>query len=286
MLFIDFKIPNTKITIAVHSMSVLLPKFNWSNPASEGRIEIVFAERNKELGAYVIRKAYEKNLLTAFIIAITVLLFAFAIPYLGSLLEQKSNSKDLLSEEITLAEPPSIDKLSPPPPPVIIPPPVQQTIKFTPPKIVKDELVQDPPPTQEEMKDVQVSTVTQEGTNEEILPPENPVTAQDEDKVFSFVEEMPSFPGGEKKMIEFILSNIHYPPVALENNIAGKVYVKFTVDKEGKITNPELLRGIGGGCDEEAMRILRMMPDWSPGKQNGNKVKVGGIVLHIDFTLR
>jgi protein TonB len=72
----------------------------------------------------------------------------------------------------------------------------------------------------------------------------------------------------------------------MENNITGKVYVKFMVDKEGKIEHPELLKGIGGGCDEEAVRILQLMPDWNPGKQNGYKVNVGGIVLHIDFTLR
>ena len=259
---------------------------NWNNPSSHGRIELVFVERRKEMGAYVIRKEYEKTLLKSFYIAISLLVLAAAFPFIKVLIEKKINSKNTISEEITLAEPPPIDKLTPPPPPVVIPPPVQQTIKFTPPKVVKDEEAEDPPPTQQEMENVQVSTVTQEGTSEEILPPENPDAPVEEDKVFSFVEEMPSFPGGEKKMIEFILSNIHYPPVALENNIAGKVYVKFTVDKEGKIISPELLRGIGGGCDEEAMRILKMMPDWNPGKQNGNKVKVGGIVLHIDFTLR
>ncbi len=268
-------------------MRIQFSPHNWNNPVGEGRIEIVFAQRKKEMGAYVIRREYEKSLISAFIIALAFLGITIAVPYLYGLLEKKINSKDLLSEEITLAEPPSIDNLTPPPAPVVIPPPpVQQTIKFTPPRVVKDEEAYEPPPTQEEMSNVQVSTVTQEGTKEEILPPENPVAPQEDDKIFSFVEEMPSFPGGEKKMIEFILSNVHYPPVALENNITGKVYVKFTVDKEGKILNPELIRGIGGGCDEEAMRILNIMPVWNPGKQNGNRVKVGGIVLHIDFTLR
>ena len=259
----------------------------WNNPASDERSEIVFAHRKKIYGAYILRREYAGNLLRSLCIAITLVTFVFLAPYILNVLATQDSSHGILSEEISLAEPPPIDKLTPPPPPVIIPPPVQQTIKFTPPKIVRDEEADEPPPTQEEMKDVQVSTVTQEGTNEDILPPENPaVPTPEEDKIFSFVEEMPSFPGGEKKMVEFILSNIHYPPVALENNISGKVYVKFTVDKEGKITNTELLKGIGGGCDEEAMRILKLMPDWIPGRQNGNKVKVGGIVLHIDFTLR
>jgi protein TonB len=259
---------------------------DWSDPSNGERAELVFDHRKKQYGAYNLRKEYVTNLLRSVCIAIAFVAVVFFIPYLMHVLTNDESAFSSLTEEITLAEPPPIDKLTPPPPPIVIPPPVQQTIKFTPPKVVKDEEAEDPPPTQEEMKDVQVSTVTQEGQKEDILPPENPVAPPDEDKTFSFVEEMPSFPGGEKKMIEFILTNIHYPPVALENNIAGKVYVKFTVDKEGKITNPELLRGIGGGCDEEAMRILKLMPDWNPGKQNGNKVKVGGIVLHIDFTLR
>ncbi len=259
---------------------------DWDNAAGDGRIAIVFEGRRNIYGAYFIRKEYKTNILRALLIVVFLIIVAGAIPSITSLIQSNNVKEKLISEEITLAEPPPIDKTTPPPPPIEIPPPPQQTIKFTPPKVVKDELVEEPPPTQQEMENVQVSTETVEGSKDEILPPENPIAPPEEDKVFSFVEEMPSFPGGEKKMIEFILSNIHYPPVALENNIAGKVYVKFTVDKEGKIQNPELLRGIGGGCDEEAIRILKMMPDWTPGKQNGNKVKVGGIVLHIDFTLK
>lgn len=259
---------------------------NWYDPVNPGRIEIVFEDHRKGSGAYVLRKEYENNLLRALLFSVIIITIVFIIPFIWRLVEKRIEIKSIISEEITLAEPPSIDKLTPPPPPVVIPPPVQQSIKFTPPRVVKDEDADEPPPTHQAMENVQVGTVTQEGTTEEILPPENPVAPIEEDKIFSFVEEMPSFPGGEKKMIEFILSNIHYPPVARENNITGKVYVKFTVDKQGKIVSPELLRGIGGGCDEEAMRILKMMPDWHPGKQNGNKVKVGGIVLHIDFSLR
>ena len=262
-------------------------QFGWNDPANSERTEIVYAHRDKTYGGYLLRKEYVHHLFSALIISVSLAAIAVITPYVLKKLNAHARNESMHTEEISLAEPPAIDKMTPPPPPVILPPPVQQTIRFTPPKVVKDELAEDPPPTQEEMKEVQVSTVTQEGSKDEIIPPENPVApAEDEDKVFTIVEEMPSFPGGEKKMIEFILSNIHYPPVALENNITGKVYVKFTVNKEGKITEPSLLRGIGGGCDEEAMRILKMMPDWTPGKQNGNKVKVGGIVLHIDFTLR
>lgn len=179
-----------------------------------------------------------------------------------------------ITESITLAEPPPIDKSTPPPPPVIPPPPVQQTIKFTPPKVVKDEEVVEPPPTQDEVKEVQVSTVTQEG--EDIVDiPEDPIVGDpDEGKIFQFVEEPPSFPGGEDKLMEYLSKNIKYPTIAKENNIQGRVYVTFVVDKDGKVTGAKVLRGIGGGCDEEALRVVKNMPEWKPGRQNGRSVLV------------
>jgi periplasmic protein TonB len=259
---------------------------SWSDPADPGRCNVVFSGRTRQYGAYQLRIGYSKNLLRALCVSLFLVLASVAVPRLLRAFKTSSHSTFITSEAISLADPPSIDKLMPPPPVLIIPPPVQRTIRFTPPKIVRDEIADDPPPTQEEMQNIQVSTVTQEGTDEVILPVESPVAPPEEDKIFTIVEEMPSYPGGEKKMIEFILTNVHYPPVALENNITGKVYVKFMVDKDGKISNTELLKGIGGGCDEEAIRILKLMPDWIPGRQNGNKVKVGGMVLHIDFTLR
>jgi protein TonB len=135
------------------------------------------------------------------------------------------------------------------------------------------------------MKDVQISTVTHEGNTTEDLPPENPVVDPDEGKVFTIVEEMPTFPGGEEKMLEYIQRNTKYPAVARENNITGRVYVSFVVDKDGKINNVKVLRGIGGGCDEEAIRVVKSMPDWKAGKQNGRAVQVQ-FNLPVNFTLK
>lgn len=260
---------------------------SWNNPINQERTELVFENRNKEYGAYEIRKNYEKLMVRAFLITVGAILLAVAIPVIINLISDMDlSSKNIMSEEISLAEPPSIDKATPPPPPVIPPPPVVQTIKFTPPKVVKDEEVQDePPPTQEEMKDVQISTVTQEGNTTEDLPPENPVVDPDEGKVFTIVEEMPTFPGGEEKMLEYIARNIKYPPVARENNITGRVYVSFVVDKDGKIKEAKILRGIGGGCDEEALRVVKSMPDWKAGRQNGRSVQVQ-FNLPVNFTLK
>ncbi len=260
---------------------------SWNNAINQDRTELVFEKRNKEYGAYEIRKNYERWVLRSFLFTLAAILIAVAIPVIINLISNLDLSKkNVVSEEISLAEPPSIDKATPPPPPVIPPPPVVQTIKFTPPKVVKDEEVLDePPPTQEEMKDVQISTVTQEGNTTEDLPPENPVVDPDEGKVFTIVEEMPAFPGGEEKMLQYISKNIKYPPVARENNITGRVYVSFVVDKDGKIKDAKILRGIGGGCDEEALRVVKSMPDWKAGRQNGRSVQVQ-FNLPVNFTLK
>jgi protein TonB len=88
------------------------------------------------------------------------------------------------------------------------------------------------------------------------------------------VETNPAFPGGEGKMYEYLGRNMKYPPIARDNNIQGRVYVSFVVEKSGKITDVRVLRGIGGGCDEEAIRVVKSMPSWSPGKQRGKAVRV------------
>ena len=259
---------------------------DWSNAINPDRVELVFANRNKEYGAYQIRKRYEKRVVKALIIALSGVALVISVPILINYLsEARIRNKEKMVQEITLAEPPPIDKSAPPPPPVIPPPPVQQTIKFTPPKVVKDEEVEEPPPTQEEVKEVQVSTETREGEKNAVeLPPENPI-GEEEGKIFTIVEEMPSFPGGEEKMLEYVSRNIKYPPMARENGITGRVYVNFYIDKDGKVQNAKIVRGIGGGCDEEALRVVRAMPQWKPGKQNGRTVNVN-YNLPINFTLK
>ena len=88
------------------------------------------------------------------------------------------------------------------------------------------------------------------------------------------VEEMPSFPGGEMALLDFVNKNKKYPKEAKRNNIKGKVIVTFVVDKEGNVRDEKIFKGIGGGCDEEALRIVQLMPRWTPGKQNGRPVNV------------
>lgn len=96
---------------------------------------------------------------------------------------------------------------------------------------------------------------------------------ESESPVFTLVEEMPYFPGGEAARNSFLAENIVYPKQAVENGIQGTVYVQFIVDSKGNIADVKIIRGIGGGCDEEAMRVVKLMPRWKPGKQNGKAVK-------------
>ncbi len=106
-----------------------------------------------------------------------------------------------------------------------------------------------------------------------------------EEEVFLSVEENPEFPGGPGKLLEFVQKNLKYPMMARESDIQGRVFVGFVVEKDGSITNVRVLRGIGGGCDEEAVRVVQSLPKFKPGKQRGNPVRVA-YTLPIVFKLQ
>ena len=93
------------------------------------------------------------------------------------------------------------------------------------------------------------------------------------EQVFVVVEQMPQYPGGEKAMKQYIVQHVQYPKEALDNGISGVVYVTFVVEKDGSIGGTKILRGIGGGCDEEALRVVSSMPNWTPGMQRGVPVR-------------
>lgn len=104
------------------------------------------------------------------------------------------------------------------------------------------------------------------------------------DEVYSTAEKMPEFPGGEEALMKYLGNIIEYPELAKKEKIEGKVFIGFVVQKDGRIVNVEVLEGIGGGCDEEAVRVVSGMPDWSPGYEKGKPVKVK-YTLPIAFKL-
>ena len=120
---------------------------------------------------------------------------------------------------------------------------------------------------------------------EEYVPIEVEEEEVVEEEIFLVVEQQPEFPGGEKARLTYLAENIKYPQMARESNIQGVVYVTFVVEPDGKITNVGILRGIGGGCDEEAVRVVEAMPGWKPGKQRGRPVRVR-FNMPIKFTLQ
>jgi TonB family protein len=115
---------------------------------------------------------------------------------------------------------------------------------------------------------------------------ENPTKPDNHgEEVFTMAEIMPEYPGGTSELFKFLGNNLKYPERAKEQNIEGKVYVQFTVDSEGNVVDVVILRGIGGGCDEEAMRVVKLMHKWLPGEQDGKKVSVQ-YNLPINFKLK
>ena len=126
-----------------------------------------------------------------------------------------------------------------------------------------------------ETEDININAeVEQNEIIEEYVAPEVVEEEVVEQEIFQIVEEMPAFPGGEQKLMEYVAKNIKYPQIARETGIQGRVFVGFVVEPDGSISNVKLLRGIGGGCDEEAMRVIKSLPKWKPGKQRGKAVRV------------
>ncbi|MBR5377736.1 MAG: TonB family protein [Bacteroidales bacterium] len=133
------------------------------------------------------------------------------------------------------------------------------------------EIVQD----DVEVEDININAeIEQNEVVEEYIAPEIEEEEVVEQEIFQIVEEMPAFPGGEQKLMEYVGKNIKYPQIARESGIQGRVFVGFVVEPDGSVSNVKLLRGIGGGCDEEAMRVIKNMPKWKPGKQRGKAVRV------------
>ena len=146
------------------------------------------------------------------------------------------------------------------------PQPVEQPQQTTQLEIVEDDV---------ETEDLNINAeVEQNEVIEEYVAPEVVEEEVVEQEIFQIVEEMPAFPGGEGKLMEYVAKNIKYPQIARETGIQGRVFVGFVVEPDGSISNVKLLRGIGGGCDEEAMRVIKSLPKWKPGKQRGKPVRV------------
>jgi protein TonB len=167
--------------------------------------------------------------------------------------------------------------------------PKVETIKFLPPEVKKDEEVTEPPPTIEEVKEAVISNKTQEGEKGDETAvvaeaPPAPIEVPKEEEIVTYAEQMPSFPGGYKEMMLFIQKNVVYPKEASSMGIEGKVFIGFVVDQQGNLSNFTVTKGIGYGCDEAALNVVKKMPKWEAAKMNGRPVKIR-ISMPITFKL-
>lgn len=267
--------------------------------------EMVFADRNKLYGAYFLRTNYSKYLTRA--LTVGTLIFGTIVggawgynKYIAPrFAENELNAVEIDLEALKqLEEPEEEPELPPPPPPEPPPPPPEVAqIKFLPPEPKADEkvIIEEPPPKVEEAEKAVISKKTEEGaapiTNFTPPPPPPPAITKPaglgkakEEEIFTTVEQNPEFPGGISQMYKYISENMKYPSAAQRANVSGKVFVKFVVEKDGSIGDIQILKGIGFGCDEEASRVIKSMPSWSPGRQNGRNVRVY-YTMPINFRL-
>jgi len=250
-------------------------------------LDLVFEGRNKEYGAYELRKTYNRRITKALIITASVALLALLGSVLASAMKEKDDKKIKLNE-MTIQDVKQEEKkepIPPPPPPPKQEPPKVEMKQFTPPVIKKDEEVEKPPPPQEELKEVKIADINQEGIKDDNIA--TPVQIdegkqiveekkeEDENKIFDKVEIEASFPGGDSKWRQYLERNAN-GQVATDNGAPEGTYttvVQFVVDKEGNISDVRALTNHGYGMEDEAMRVIKKGPKWSPAIQNGRQVK-------------
>ena len=266
-------------------------------------VDLVFQDKNKEYGAYQLRKGTGKRNVTALV---SLLIAALII---GGFLVWKVRADKLAAERQAYMEQLELSKLQEQAkkerkeeqqiekPKMEQPkkeiPQVRETQKFTAPVIKKDELVKDENQLKAQDKldeNVAVGVKDEEGVKDRNIEaartdvvqavekpkgepaPPPPPKKEVENKIFDVVEQPPSFAHGN--VIAWLSQNIHYPPVAEENNIQGRVVVSFVVEPDGSISNVQVVKGVDPSLDKEAARVVKAMPKWNPGKQNGQAVRV------------
>ena len=243
-------------------------------------LDIVFEGRNKIYGAYELRKANGKTTVKALIIGSLIFSAAVAAPLIASFLPD--SEEEVVNNDIKIATvklPPKKEEIKPnqPPPP---PPPKVDQVKFVKPVVAKANEVTEDPPKIVDLKDKKVGNETIKGDPDAVLTVDEPVgkgpvteIIQEDNNVYNTagIEVKPDFPGGIEKFYKFVGNNYKTPE---EEGLKGKVYVTFVVEKDGSLTDIKVLRDIGYGTGAEAIRVLKKCPKWTPGEQNGKKVRV------------
>jgi protein TonB len=249
-------------------------------------LDLIFEDRNKAYGAYELRKTYNKRITAALIITAGVALLLFLASFIAKSINKHSaklDVKEVVLENIKQEEEKKVEP-PPPPPPKQEPPKVEMT-KFTPPKIVEDQEVkkEDIPPEVEKLEDTKIDIKSQEGIKDEGLaapPPDEgkqvveAPKVEDENKIFEKVEVDAEFPGGQSAWRRFLERTLN-ASAPVDNGAAEGSYtviVQFIVDKQGNVSDVKALTNHGYGMEEEAVRVIKRGPKWTPAIQNGRNV--------------
>lgn len=255
-------------------------------------VDLVFEGRNKAYGAYRLRKSTTKRNILAMVAVVLLLIVAFIILTVKNFVdEQRAKVAMTQVAELTNYDQPKkkaeVKQKKVEVEPERVVERVKSSIKFTAPVIKKDEEVK--PDEELKTQDELMSTKTAIGTFDvkgnddangeilkakEVIAEPEPPKHEEENKVFDIVEQQPMFPGGPAALMKYLSEHTKYPVVAQENGVQGRVTVQFVVEKDGSISDVHVLRGVDPSLDKEAVRVVKSMPRWTPGKQNGINVRV------------
>jgi protein TonB len=254
-------------------------------------VDLVFEGKNQAYGAYKLRKSTSKRNLIAIVTVLVAAVLAFAAIAIKNIVDANARvastqvteisainttkKKAVVKKQVIQKEPEKVVER------------VKSSVKFTAPVIKKDNEVkpEDELKTQDQLKDTKAAIGTfdvkgNDDANGEVLKAKEaiaqpePPKHEEENKVFEFVEQQPLFPGGNGALKDFLHNNVKYPVVAQENGVQGRVVVAFVVEKDGSISDVHVLKSVDPSLDREATRVVKSMPRWQPGKQNGSAVRV------------
>ena len=256
-----------------------------------GWVDLVFEGKNHAYGAYQLRKDTGKRNLMAILVMFAIGVAIAAFVAIKGVVENAMKQDVAIEADVELAKlaekkEAKVEKKEEPKVEKIEVEKVKSSVKFVPPVIKKDDEVkpEEELKSQEELNktNTAIGAFDVKGNDEAagevlkakevIAQPEPP--KEEETKVFDVVEQMPSFPGGPSALMQFLSSNIKYPVVAEENGVQGRVVCTFVVERDGSITDVRVIKSVDPSLDKEAVRVVKSMPKWIPGKQNGSAVRV------------
>ena len=255
-------------------------------------VELVFENKNKAYGAYQLRKETGKRNVKAMIIVFATIAAIIVAAWAKVAIENAMPKKVAIETDVELSklaqkkeakverkEPVKVEMEQK------VVEKVKSSVKFTAPEVKKDEDVkpEDELKSQDDLAktNTAIGSFDVKGNDEaegevlkakEVIAEEKP--KEEETKVFDVVEQMPQFPGGQQALFEYLSKNIKYPVIAEENGVQGRVIVTFVVERDGSITDVKVVKSVDPSIDKEAQRVVKAMPHWIPGKQNGSAVRV------------